>query len=424
VPTEYLNNGDSRADFAIVELDRPVGALTGSLGIQYVTGGDKRVLVRLFPPAYVRYNPFFAGSDYLATENLFQWAGYPARGFAGTQMRAWDGDYIFNDAYKLYFSNDQGPVAGESGSGAWRTDGTGSYVIALHLGEENYFAEDILGNHGDLLVGLVSTHTRITQDWFNAIFQIVPASFPSTPDLVPLDVRVGTANDPKTSVRVMKNTAGYRAGEPLPQVRLKIHNYAANGVTWTGTIDYEVYLSTDSTIDPNTDTKIGVGQITGTLNRRATASFNLAPVTLSANVVGGRSGTLYYLGIRIVTPDAATNNNITNDWDAMPIKVLSAAPRLTVSATLTRSGSQILATVNIANGGGASATNVRVTNSVLGSNVTTTALPYFIGNIASGQTRTATLRFPAMTAGTRTSLAVMGATDQGALNSTLRVTVP
>lgn len=101
-------------------------------------------------------------------------------------------------------------------------------------------------------------------------------------------------------------------------------------------------------------------------------------------------------------------------------------PKIIATASLERTGGEIVVTLFLTNSGAVSATNVKLVAGLLASVPTATPLPITVGTLAAGQARTVTLRFPGRigSEGTRTVLQLSGTRDKGNWGSSLRVTLP
>ena len=107
-----------------------------------------------------------------------------------------------------------------------------------------------------------------------------------------------------------------------------------------------------------------------------------------------------------------------------PQIVLIGTPNLTAAITLARDGSEIVATITVANSGNGPAAGVQIVSATLAGGATTTVLPVSVGDLGPGQSGAAVVRFPAPPAGTRTSLRFSGAFTGGSFGGGQRVTIP
>ena len=100
--------------------------------------------------------------------------------------------------------------------------------------------------------------------------------------------------------------------------------------------------------------------------------------------------------------------------------------RLTTTATFARSGANVTATISVRNEGTATATGVTINTASLGAAATGTPLPVNLGNIAPGQTATATVTFANPgAAGTRVPFRIRGTYNGGSLfTASYGVTLP
>ncbi|HET6899999.1 MAG TPA: proprotein convertase P-domain-containing protein, partial [Vicinamibacteria bacterium] len=99
-------------------------------------------------------------------------------------------------------------------------------------------------------------------------------------------------------------------------------------------------------------------------------------------------------------------------------------PRLLVTSSLSRNGQQVSAVITVSNEGASTATNVKLTQAMLGT-ASGTPLPQNLGNIPVGGSASATVVFAsAPPPGSMTTLKVGGTYTGGTFTNTLRVTVP
>ena len=100
----------------------------------------------------------------------------------------------------------------------------------------------------------------------------------------------------------------------------------------------------------------------------------------------------------------------------------AGAPRISVSSTLSCSGSNKVATITLCNSGTATANSVVLTTAALGG-VSGTPLPQSLGNLAPGASATTTVTFTGAPSGS-TTLQVGGTYTGGSFNSSRKVTAP
>ena len=149
--TGWTNNEDFDYDNGIIDLDRPVGALTSWFGYGFNTSCS-----------------FFTG-------NTFNNPGYPAESpYDGEFMYYWFGTFdscpLFTD--QLQFNSRS--YGGQSGSGAYYIDGPNRYIYAVLSNGTSTWTRD----------------TKITSSRFTDIGAIMSEDTPSTYDLIPLTVEV------------------------------------------------------------------------------------------------------------------------------------------------------------------------------------------------------------------------------------------
>jgi V8-like Glu-specific endopeptidase len=272
--SEWTTNRDFKYDFAILYLDRAVGAITGRHGYGY------------------NGNNSFYGSG-----NTFYVPGYPAEGgYPGDRMYYSQGYYDGIESDFLIF--DRCSYGGQSGSGSHVLQGSNRIVHAIHSAVRG--ACPTLGQ---------TMHVRITSEKFQTISTAIAYITPSSPDLLPLFVEVSPAT--------------VDAGTQLSSLSYLIHNYSSVG--WTGTVTAKVYLSTDATITAS-DRLIQTSQWALSLRAKGISSCSPQPPMIPSNIAGN-----FYVGVLLDISDANIGNNATTLSDLGFITVL-AQPSITVTA--------------------------------------------------------------------------------------------
>ena len=260
--TGWTSDESYSHDIGVIDLDRPVGALTGWNGYGYNT------------------------SESFFLNNTFYNPGYPAESpYTGEYMYEWHGDFDYAIPLNNQIGIWQDGYGGQSGSGAYYTSGGSRTVYA------------VLSNGGSGFENFV----RLNEEKFEDIRDsFIPADVPATPDLIPLTVSASDSVD---------------SGSVLGSLSYLVHNYSSN--SWSGTVNVDVYLSTDDYITTS-DLLIGSHNLTRTISAKGTTTVNVSSLpTIPADVATGN----YKIGIIITTPDANTSNNDTITWDVEPIYV-------------------------------------------------------------------------------------------------------
>ncbi|HBO44452.1 MAG TPA: hypothetical protein DD670_11065 [Planctomycetaceae bacterium] len=261
--TGWTGSASYNHDIGIIDLDRPIGALTSWYGYGYNTSWT-----------------FFTG-------NTFHNPGYPAESpYDGKYMYYQYGDFD----YYIPFSEQVGiwrpAYGGQSGSGAYYMSGDSRTVYA------------VLSNGSSSATNFV----RLTDDKFYDIRDDFLANdTPSTFDLIPLNVKVspGTIN----------------SGAAPSSMSYVVHNYSS--VAWSGTFNVDVYLSTNNSITTS-DTLLESHSFTRSFSAKGTNTIPVGtPPTIPAATASGN----YWIGVIITTTDHSTSNNTTNGWDAAAITV-------------------------------------------------------------------------------------------------------
>jgi V8-like Glu-specific endopeptidase len=255
-------------DIAMIELDRPVGALTGWYGY-----------------GYNNTDTFFTGG------NTFRSTGYPVESpYDGELMYTWSGTFDRVETYGLIHTDYS--YGGQSGSGVYRDD-------------SNYIVYGALSHGHDAIPETV--YTRITASSFTTFQDWIAIGTPDTVDLVPLDVNVSPGT--------------FDRGDPLSTLSYFIHN--CSEAAWNGDVDLGVYLSTNDTIstyDTEIDSRSWNGSLAAKGSIRINASLPLPsiPDDICGTYPGGSD---YWVGVVLNTADADTTNNDTSGWDAAAIHI-------------------------------------------------------------------------------------------------------
>jgi hypothetical protein len=110
------------------------------------------------------------------------------------------------------------------------------------------------------------------------------------------------------------------------------------------------------------------------------------------------------------------------------VAVAQSSIRLTLTESLARDATtnEIVATITATNTSGSPVKNVQIDSAVLGTMPTTSALPVVLGDLGSGQSKTAIVRFPgsAGAAGTSSVLKLTGSYKGGTFVGSFPVTMP
>ncbi|NUO01950.1 MAG: trypsin-like serine protease, partial [Saprospiraceae bacterium] len=214
----WTTNEDFDWDMGYIELDQPVGALSGWFGMHYNNS-----------------NSFY-------TSNTFNNAGYPsASPYDGLFQYFWVGNYDYVIDQVLYHNNIA--YGGQSGSNTYHINSSNDRIVHSVL------------SHGNDAVPYTG-HVRINSTKFNDVVNFMNNHIPSTYDLTPLNTRVAPGS--------------VAAGAYLTDLRFLVHNYSA--ASFSGAVSVSVYLSTNSTIS---DQDILIGTLNfNNANLGAKASSN------------------------------------------------------------------------------------------------------------------------------------------------------
>ena len=176
-------------DYAIVKLDRPIGALSGWNGYGYNNS-----------------NTFFQN-------RVFYNSSYPSQSpFNGEYMFNWKG--MLNNVSTEYFISSRYGTGGMSGSSIYTTVNNDNIVYGI-------------------LTNLGIKYNRITANKFDAISKIITLNTPAQFDLIPLYVNAS----PKQ----------IKSGSSPESIDFVLHNYSNESKT-NANITVNVYLSTDQNI--------------------------------------------------------------------------------------------------------------------------------------------------------------------------------
>ncbi|TKJ46448.1 hypothetical protein CEE34_08920, partial [Candidatus Aerophobetes bacterium Ae_b3a] len=261
--TGWTNDANWDHDMGMIDLDRPVGALTGWHGYGY--NNDD--------------------SFFTSTANTFYNPGYPAESpYNGQYMYWWYG--YFDDAYTYQVKFNKRSYGGQSGSGAHHIDSGNRYVYAELSNGTSTWTRDV----------------RITSTKFGHIRDsFIADDTPSTFDLIPLDVNASPGT--------------VTAGNQLSSMDYIVHNYSS--ASWSDTVSVTVYLSTNDNISTS-DTPLQTHYFTYSFGPKSSVLVNVSsPPTIPADTSGGN----YWIGVILNVSDFNTVNNDSDGQDATPITV-------------------------------------------------------------------------------------------------------
>ncbi len=267
--TGWTQDEDFDDDIGVIDLNRPIGALTGWHGYGY------------------NDDPGFY------TGNTFHNPGYPAEApYNGEDMYYWFGNYDYTDTFLgIWTGNEVGinsrSYGGQSGSGSYYIDGGSRYLYSVLSN----------GNDSD------TYFPRITSDKFGHIRdQFIADDTPSAFDLIPLNVQVS----PPTTL----------SGGPLSSMSYLVHNYSSAG--FNGTVNVSVYLSTNDIIS-TFDQLIQNHSFSYNFGAKSSVTVNVtSPPTIPTSVAGGN----YWIGVILDIADNSSANNDSSGQDAAPIAVV------------------------------------------------------------------------------------------------------
>jgi hypothetical protein len=234
----------SSTDYAIVKLDRPIGALSGWNGFGYNTS-NSFFLNRTF------YNPSYPSASPYSGVYLFNWKG------------------VFNSVGTEYIISTRLGAGGMSGSPAYTNV-----------------------NNDNIVYGIVTNYgikfNRITANKFDAINKVIDLNTPAVFDLIPLKVSV--------------NPGTIKTGSTFDSLNFVLHNYSYENKS-DANITVNVYLSTDQQITTS-DELIATYNYVKSINSK---SSQIITQTNSLPVINKTSGN-YWIGIVVLGDNDTTNN--------------------------------------------------------------------------------------------------------------------
>lgn len=297
--TGWTESGSYDHDMGVIDLDRPIGALTGWHGYGYNNEGS-----------------FFTG-------NTFHNPGYPAESpYDGQLMYYWYGSYDIAGTYQLTFFKQA--YGGQSGSGAY------------HVADGQRTVYAVLSNGWSLWTNDV----RITEAKYGTIGSFIAEDTPASYDLIALDT-----NTTPTAVT---------AGSALSSMDYLVHNYSS--VAWSGSVPVTVYLSTNDNIS-DADTPIQDHSFSWSFESKSSVRVTVS--TPPVVPIGTPSGT-YYIGVILNVADAASANNESDGQEASAIWVNGGADLVVQNSAAAPStivaGTSTLVSCTVRNQGGNTAT--------------------------------------------------------------------
>lgn len=231
-------------DYAIVKLDRPIGALCGWNGFGYNNDNSFFQNNIFFNPSYPSLSPFTG-------EYLFNWKG------------------AFNSTGTEYLISARTGYGGMSGSPAFTRI------------NDNNIVYGIITNYG-------IKFNRITANKFDAINAIINLNTPAQFDLIPLHFDV--------TPKIIKS------GNSIESLSYVLHNYSFENKS-NASITVDVYLSTDQQITTS-DELLSTYNLQKSFNSK---SSELVTQTNSLPLINKSAGT-YYVGIIVSDDNNTNNN--------------------------------------------------------------------------------------------------------------------
>jgi hypothetical protein len=222
---------------------------------------------------------------------------------------------------------------------------------------------------------------------------------------------------------VPDSTGSINRGRVFITVKLRPLNITNVSVTNIGANDAQINWTTDLPSSSDvlfSSTKPLYPNQTGSYTNGATGADGVTKHTVKLTNLS--PGTLYYF---LVRSGSSVSEVAIRTGTFLTLK---NAPAISISsATLTRSNGTIVATVTLANTGGVTAGNVRMTAVSLGGvSAINVSVPILVGDIPAGASRTGILQFPGSlgSAGTHALLQISGSYTGGTFSSGTRVILP
>jgi V8-like Glu-specific endopeptidase len=248
-------------DMGYLKLDRPLGAIVGWHGYGY---NDN--------------NSYFSN-------RIFNNPGYPAESpHNGENLYTWHGTFDQVFTHILYHNNYS--YGGQSGSGTYFLDDN-----------NDRFAYGVLSHGNSTSTG----HTRINSDRFNSIDAKIKANTPTSPDLMPLNVRTNSSVE---------------SGKAINYFNFNIFNHSSSN--YNATVEAKIYLSNNDYISTY-DELLGTYYFNVDLATLNTGYYYLSHSfpTIPANTSPGN----YYLGVILEVNDFDLSNNNTSSAEIKPITI-------------------------------------------------------------------------------------------------------
>ncbi|WP_428235692.1 BACON domain-containing protein [Gracilimonas sp.] len=265
----WTDNDDLSYDIGWIELERPVGFLTGWFGYGFDNDND-----------------FFKN-------NTFYNQGYPAESpYDGNFMFEWDGKFDFRTfaSEKNTVCQDRVGYGGQSGSGAYafKSGDRIMYATTSHTKEDK-----------DENRKPPTCYTRVTQPRYNTWNGFKNNSTPQNLDLVAME----------TDLLVTDKAEG----QEISGLSFKVFNRSTQQMN--GNWDVDIYLSDNNNISTS-DELLSSQTFSFNFQPSEGLTVNTQPFKLPDGVTGKN-----YLGVVIDYEDSNTDNNDTDGEDALEINI-------------------------------------------------------------------------------------------------------
>jgi V8-like Glu-specific endopeptidase len=260
----WTSSQDWDDDICIIELDRPIGALTSWFGYGASSSCD-----------------FYKGTTFWARS-------YPIEGHTGADMydRSGSFDTCPNDFQARFYRYGYG---GESGSGYYFISGDSRYVMGVASHQS-----------WTLWNGDVTDVVHLTAAKFTSVQSLLTSARSSTTDLIPLVSGVSASS--------------VRRGNTV-DVTFRVLNYGRT--SFTPSWSYSIRLSSNTNITTS-DPELASGLTTADIG-----SMDVSERTRTVTIPSGSSTGTWYLGVILTATDAVTGNNTTASTDVKAVSVTS-----------------------------------------------------------------------------------------------------
>ncbi len=292
--TAWTSSTDYDWDIGYIRLDRPIGALTGTLGYGYNNANSHFT-------GNTHHHAAYPGCNSTPGSCIPSFAGCP------NQLYYAFGPFDTASTHRLGVNlNNWSMTGGMSGGGEYWINGSGTRIV--------YGVNSTRQESGCFVVQ--NGFTRINQTKFDDIQNtVIPGAYGSSLDLIPLDVNSG---------------ATAMVGGRLPSFDVLFFNNSSNNPP-SDNYTFDVYLSTNTDIS-TFDTLISSTGYSWNFGPQSSVrvNSNASPPRIP---FGTSSGTRW-VGVINTTADANGSNDDTDGWDAHQITVIPTPAQLSYDSNI------------------------------------------------------------------------------------------